>query len=341
MQSAVSFRFHRGLALLLVLGGGTLAYMLMPSCANLVDADDALCHAIASPKDGAVDWPDDAHWYFDSAGACHIFDHVMASPWWSNSEARAYIEGFGIAQGHNWDSLGRDDMMTFNTKTYEVDTPLARTYNGYANIVYANLEGIELDRSRSLGDFEYYDTFLKWSSAYVSQKTYRINGNCKRDCRTVESNRCVIARTVSGRLRNDYIDLYQTFFYEIDAIWRASTIVHEVRHARDEVLHNGGSGCPDGSACDYSWSHAGSNTYEALWLAALYYAPAGHPFVSDARRDRAKSLFYQELVTGFTKPPIWSLDKMENINETPEFYVEQVACSDDPRHPHHCLVLAN
>lgn len=340
MSAALRFRILGATLALLRLTAGTVAYALVVSCENLIDADDVLCHALADAENGVVDWPDDTHWYCHSADASRAFDHVMASPWRFSFAAQNYIEGFGIARGHNWGHLGREDVMTYNLKTLEVDTPLARTYNGYANIVYANLEGIELDRGRSLGDFEYYDTFLKWSAAFVSQKTYKVNGNCRRDCESVGSNRCSIAHTVSDRFRDDFIELYQTFFYEIDSVWRGATIVHEVRHAHDGVPHNGGTNCPGESACDRSWSSAGSNTYEALWLAAFYHAPEKHPFVSDVRRARAKSLFHQKLHNSFSEPTLWSLDQLKNINEIPEFYVEQVACSEDPQQPHPCIVLA-
>lgn len=341
MSGAVNVTRSHTAAILVLLLAAAASYLLMPSCANLVDADDALCHALADAKSGIVDWPEQVYWYMDEQGACHIFDHIMASPWRFDEDVRRYIEGFGLAQGHNWGELGRADALTYNPITFEVDTPLARTYNGYANLVYANPEGIGLDRGRSLDDFEYYDTFLKWMSAYVSQKTFRVNGTCNRDCENVHSNHCTIARTVDGIARNDYINLYQSFFYEIDSVWRASTIVHEVRHARHGVWHDGGGACPRGSACDYGWSSAGANTYEQIWLAAYYFAPERHPFISDARRERAKALFHYGSVNSFAKSSWWTLDKLADVNENPEFYVRQAACSDDPRQPHHCLVLAN
>jgi len=331
----------RAKALLIGASVGAFVYMFMPSCTFLADADDTLCHAIAASDGALVDWPEEERWYGDPMNACHVFDNVMVSPWWFSQDACDYIEGFGLAQGHNWDELGRADARTYNDKTLEVDTPLARTYNGYANLVFANLESIDLDRGRSLGDFEYYDTFLKWAAAYVSQKTYRVNGNCARHCETVESSRCIIARTVSGPLRNDYIDLYQTFFYDIDSVWRASTIVHEVRHARDQALHSGGTGCSRGSACDRSWSWAGANTYEMLWLAAYYWTPEDHPFITPARRARAQVLFEALRQGSFNDPVQWKLEHFAFINEIPDFYVHEAACSNDPDNPNRCLYLAN
>jgi len=349
MPSKLKLRLNRASTLLAVAFVCALAYMFMPSCSILADADDTLCHAIAAARGGVVDWPDDEYlqdpqrWHKDPSGACHHFDSIMMNPWVQSEDARAYIEGFGLVQGHNWGDLGRPDPATFNPKTesLEIDTPMGRTYNGYSNIVFANLEGIELNRGRALNDFEHYDTFLKWASAFVSQRTYRVNGNCYRSCQTVDGYRCVIAKTVSGAFRNDYIDLFQTFFYEIDSIWRASTIVHEVRHARDQVAHNGGTGCPHGSACDIRWSTAGANTYELLWLTAYYWTPVDHPFITPARRARAAALFNSRHFEMFNEHVQWELGDFRQINEIPEFYVEQVACSEDPNHPHHCLVLAH
>ncbi|MBW2629652.1 MAG: hypothetical protein JRE45_18830 [Deltaproteobacteria bacterium] len=235
----------RAKAFLIAAGVGGFVYMFMPSCAIfLADEDDTLCHALAVAEDGVVEWPVDERWHSDPLGGCHVFDQVMMNPWCLSQDAQDYIGGFGIAQGHDWGDFESSEVATYEQEGSEVDEPLGRTYNGYANLVFANVEGIELDRGRSLDDFEYYDTFLKWSSAFVSQKTYRVNGSCVRNCQTIGSYSCTIARTVTGPFRNDYIDLYQTFYYDIDAVWRASTIMHEVRHARDQVRHFGGSGCP-------------------------------------------------------------------------------------------------
>ena len=346
MRSQVKIGLNRATGLLAVAAAGALAYMLMPSCSMLADADDTLCFAIADAKDGVVDWPDeeylDPDYLYHRCGISenHECDHCDLNPWFLSQDDRDYMEGFGLAQGHGWEDLGRADVMTVNTVTKEIDTPLGRTYNAYANIVYANPEGIKLDRSKDLNDFEYYDSFLKWAPAYVWQKTYRINGNCNRDCETVESAYCVIARTVNGPFRNDYTDLYQTFFYDLDAVWRASTIVHEVRHARDGVSHDA-CACPNGSACDARWSRNGANTRELLWLAAYYYTPEDHPFITPARRARASALFNDRIEDMFCEKPQWQLGDLRSINDVPEVYVHRVACSEDPSNLSNCIFLAN
>jgi len=341
MPSEVKPRWRGTITLLAIAAVGALAYMFMPSCSILADADDTLCHAIAAAKDGVVDWPAYEEGYWRGPTTCHEFDHCTLNPWFVSEDARAYIERFGIAQGHNWADLGRADPLSVDKVTEEVNSPLGRTYSAYANIVFANLEGIELDTGRSLNDFEYYDTYLKWSSAYTSQKTYRVNGNCVRNCRTVESTKCVIAKTTTGPFRNDYIDLFQTFFYGIDSIWRASTIVHEVRHARHGVSHDGGSGCQNGSACDLRWSSRGANTFEVMWLAAYYWTRDDHPFITPARKARAQTLFRLRKERFFNEYVLWNLGDFYAINETPEFYVEQASCSEDPDNPLYCLILAD
>ncbi len=326
-------------ALVVVLGVGALFYSLMPSCAIWVaDEDDTLCHAVAAAEDGHVVWPLYEDW---PAGQeeCHVFDNILMNPWWFREDARAYLDGFGITQGHHWAHMGRADVPSCDEKTLEVDTPLGRTYSAYANIVYASVEGIEVDRSRSLSDFDYYDTYLKWVSAYVFQRTYRVNGNCSRKCD--DSGMCVIARTVSGPFRNDYIDFFQTFYYDIDSVYRASTIVHEVRHARHDLPHKGGAGCPRNHSCDRRWSDNGANTFEMLWLAAFYWGPADNPFLTPARRERAKTLFYDRRRDAFVEQPQWTLDDLKTINEDPEFFATRAPCSESPEKPVYCFGLGN
>jgi hypothetical protein len=293
-----------------------------------------------------VDWPDEEYlepdYAYEHCGIVeyHECDHCDLNPWFESEEARDYIRGFGLAQGHNWADLGAADVKSVNEVTQEIDSPLGRTYNAYANIVYANPLGIALNRSKDLGDFEYYDSFLKWAPAYVAQKTFRINGNCNRECETVGSTHCVIAKTVSGPLRNDYTDLYQTFFYDLDAVWRASTIVHEVRHARDGYSHDA-CVCDNVTACDLRWSRNGANTYELMWLAAYYWTPEDHPFITPARRARAAALFNSRKELMFCDPPQWRLGDFLSINEIPEYFVHTVACSEDPDDPYNCIRLAN
>ena len=329
-------------ALLIAAAAGTIAYLFMPSCAAFVpDADDTICHAIDAAEGGEVSWPSNTYtiWASGRYHQCEVFDHLSRS-WWAESEkAREYIEGYGLAQGHGWDELGRDDVMSIDEATGYVDAPMARTYNAYANIAYATAQGIELDRTRSLDDFDYYDTFLAWASAYVRQRSFRVSGSCERACRSVGSSSCTTARTVSGRLRNKYILLYHSFFYDIDSIWRASTVVHEVRHAQDGRLHLGRA-CGRRFSCDRAWSDAGSNTYEMLWLAAYFHSGQDTDYISEVRKARAEAVFETLRLTGFDEQVRWNKASFAQINDLPEWYIEEVACSEGSP-THRCLMLAN
>lgn len=290
------------------------------------DADDTLCHAISAAGGGPVDWPDDE---YEPSG---VFDNVLHSPWWFSQDARDYIAGY-FAGGHHWGDKG--DVLSFNPTNYRVDTPIGRTYNGYANIVYADIDvydppfGPKLDRTRSARDYDYYDTFLKWASAFVYRETFRVDGACNRDGGNV-------ATTHNGWLaRNDYIRLWQNFYYNIDAVKRASIIVHEVRHA-DGVSHSGS--CPRGGSCDPRWTHGGANTYEMLWLAAYYHTPHDHPYITQARRDRAEVHFDYLRQMAFAVEPDWILGNFLFINLIPDYYLEFAVCSEDPYNTYRCLI---
>ena len=342
MRDRLTQRLDVQKALLIAAAAGTLVYMLMPSCTAFVpDADDTICHAIDAADGGTVAWPSntDAMWASGRYYQCAVFDHLSQSWWAESDEARGYIEGYGLGQGHGWTELGRDDAMSIDETTGYVDAPMARAYNAYANIAYAPVQGIGLDRNHSLDDFDYYDTFLAWASAYVHQRTFRVSGSCERACRSVGSSACTTARSVSGRLRNDYILLYHSFFYDIDSIWRASTVVHEVRHARDAKLHLGNA-CGRRFSCDRKWSDAGSNTYEMLWLAAYFHSGPENQYISDVRKARAEAVFETLRLTAFDEQVRWNKASFAQINDLPEWYIEQVACSEGSP-THRCLMLAN
>ena len=110
-------RLRRGLsirrALLIAAATGATVYLLMPSCTAFVpDADDTICHAIDAAEGGEVLWPQNTHtmWASGRYHQCEVFDHLSQSWWTGSEEAREYIEGYGLARGHGWAELGRDDV---------------------------------------------------------------------------------------------------------------------------------------------------------------------------------------------------------------------------------------
>lgn len=262
---------------------------------------------------------------------------MLSQPWTPPPDIHGYFAG-----GKSWGDKG--DVLSYNPTNYRVDTPIGRTYNGYANIVYADIDvydppfGPKLDRGRSANDFEYYDTFLKWASAFVYRETFRVDGDCAANCGAPNDpyDGCIIATTYDRVLASkDRIRLWQTFYYGIDAVHRGSTIVHEVRHA-DGVSHSGN--CPRNGSCDPRWTHRGANTFEMLWLAAYYHTPIDHPYIDQARRDRAEVIFENVRANGFGTTPAWVLGNFIFINLIPDYYLEYAICSEDPYNVHACLI---
>lgn len=305
-----------------------LALCLMIDTSNAsADADDTLCHAIDAANGGPVNWPD----YEDPSSG--VFDNVFESPWWFSQNARDYIADY-FAGGKNWSNKG--DVLSYNPTDYRVDTPIGRTYNGYANIIYADIDvyddpfGPKLIRTRSRSDFDYYDTFLKWASAYVFQETFRVDGNCRNTGKFATTNYGVLAK-------NDYIQLWQHFYYRADAVRRASTIVHEVRHADREREASHSGNCLSGASCDPRWTYRGANTYQMLWLAAYYHTPSDHPYITQARRERAEAIFDFVQSRRFEVTPNWILGNFLFINLIPDYYLEYAICSEDPYNVVPCL----
>lgn len=318
-------------------GSGRLWTLALAACVvlwasvfdtNRARAQGTLCQAIDAAGGGPVNWPDHEN---PSSG---VFDHVLESPWWFSQAARDYIAGY-FAGGQLWGDKG--DVRSFNPTNYRVDTPIGRTYNGYANIVYADIDvydppvGPKLDRGRSPNDFNYYDTFLKWASAFVHRETFRVNGSC------TDSSALATTRYGATR-RRDYTTLWKDFYYDVDAVRRASTLVHEVRHAHGEGNARHSGSCPSNSSCDPRWTYKGANTYQMLWLAAYYHTPSDHPYIDQARRDRAEDLFNWVRQNRFGTRPEWILGNFIFINLIPDYYLEYAICSSDPYDVHPCLI---
>ena len=234
--------------------------------------DDTLCTAISEANGGPVDSPiDEEYWLVSNS----YFDGVENHPWYCSGSQINYITDFGPFSDSWADKGGTDNEVCSVHQDYDrywntPDTPLGRMLNGFSHIVYANAAGSSLDRTRSRNDFDYYNTMTRWMSAAVYQYSFWIDGLCARVC--TASGFCTFATTFDRRVlnRRDRIEFYQTFYYDIDSLQRAATIVHEARHAFP-VTHDGNS-CSNGGSCDEQWTTAGANTFEMLWLSAYKWA---------------------------------------------------------------------
>jgi hypothetical protein len=75
-----------------------------------------------------------------------------------------------------------------------------------------------------------------------------------------------------------------------------------------------------------------------LWLAAYYHTPIDHPYIDQARRDRAEVIFENVRANGFGTTPAWVLGNFIFINLIPDYYLEYAICSEDPYNVHACLI---
>ncbi|MBV8252289.1 MAG: hypothetical protein JO154_06740 [Chitinophaga sp.] len=92
------------------------------------------------------------------------------------------------------------------------------------------------------------------------------------------------------------IELYNTnFFYDIDVMQRASTLIHECRHidgkAHDANFPSWAGGIAGQSGADSSWEYNGPYRWEVCWL-AWYWAAAKYSSIPlrEKARDAANSI---------------------------------------------------
>ena len=142
----------------------------------------------------------------------------------------------------NWDDgFGYHDACNLNL-------PLARTFNALSLL---SLFGQSKPERSS--------DWLPWFYAYASNEIDELDGLCGTG--DVNGKR---ATTDWGPIIDNKTELYWAFFYGLDVGSRASTIVHEARHASWKG-HDGDS-CPRNASCDESWHTWGANTYQVMYL---------------------------------------------------------------------------
>ena len=142
--------------------------------------------------------------------------------------------------------------------------PLARVFN--ANWI---LDWAAPNAPTSTGDFN--GNILRWGGNYAIREIDELDG---KDCGDSESP---LATTVLGPIIDNYTQLWPKFFYELNAVERAGTLVHEARHA-DGVGHlESDSRCPRGGSCDTRYTDGGANTWQVTWLAEFSSLATQHP----------------------------------------------------------------
>lgn len=166
----------------------------------------------------------------------------------------------------------------------DINLPLARTFNAL-NLL--DFFGTSMPPRSS--------NWLPWFYAFASNEIDELDGRCG----SGSANGCDIAATVDAAFVDNWTQLYWPFFYGIMVPERASTIVHEARHA-DGVGHDGGSGCPTVGSCDSSWGYNGANMFEVLYL---WWVRAEGVGLSPAIRSNARTTGNQLLGNMFNRRP--------------------------------------
>ena len=230
-----------------------------------------------------------------------------ASPMWAlDPELEAYLEGYGMHMSGTWAPFSGNDF--FEAPVPMSLSPRAKMLSAY-ELIATSFEGWETFNPRHpLHDFEYYDTALKWFAGFVHQKTYRIDMVCgdhpdgKRATTWWERGP-----------RPDKATIMYPPAMEWDTVRRAALVVHEVYHAATRIKHVQGSK-------DREFMRGGAWTAEALYHAAIFYAPE-HPRVTMLHRMRAQTAFHRIVPRLFVEPTEYKLSDFAAINERPEDFL--------------------
>lgn len=133
---------------------------------------------------------------------------------------------------------------------------------------------------------------LGWSYDYARNAIDEIQTTCATSS---------IAYTRYGVFIDNYTRLYIPYFYEQNVPVRASTLVHEARHADGwgSAKHNCGGG-----ALDSTFQYDGAWAWEYEWLKWFYYDAAN---TTDALRLSARDAANGILAGSFCTDPGWRI----------------------------------
>jgi len=155
--------------------------------------------------------------------------------------------------------------------------------------------------------------FGEWANCWAGKEIDHLNGKC--------GTSSAIAHT-SWVPWLGYTDVYKRFFYEQTVVGRASSIIHEARHAQGWCSHKGS--CKRGNSCDPDfWNGcvgfgsskgAGANAYQVIWLNHL--AVRGRPErVNKAMKQAAVAYARSLLTDAFEKIPCLTMTDDGSIYE--------------------------
>ncbi len=188
----------------------------------------------------------------------------LISYWWN---------AFDFDKNYWDDGMGYDDCCNN-------EQPLARTFNALYSLGYSSTNSPHCNTS--------YNNMTLWAMCWSADKINKTRAKCGSGKATG-----TFATTT-----NRTVELFWPFFYGSAPSARASTIVHEARHASG-CRHNGGSSCPQGSSCDKAWNNGckdktnwhGANQYQAVYLSwYMYTATRITPALREAALGRANAV---------------------------------------------------
>jgi hypothetical protein len=170
----------------------------------------------------------------------------------------------------------------------DLTRPLARTFNALWCLEF------------SAPDFEnesYDAPILNWAGRFARENIDELDGRC------AGTNPNAIAHTQWGA-GDEYTELYMGFFFGSTVSMRASTIIHEARHA-DWVGHD-----EDGN--DSSWGYNGAWRFQVSWLAwFIKGCQNSSTAMKVAARQRANAILNRNFVEdpGFRIGPVGTKDR--------------------------------
>ncbi len=164
---------------------------------------------------------------------------------------------------------------------------------------------IRLPLARTLNPMYFMKTTTPFWYNWSANKIVDLHSRCFKDENSNNTN--ILATTYSGAFVSDRIELYFPFFFNCNAVERASTIVHEARHF-DKNHDAKDKDCPRGASCDSSWEYYGSNTYEVMFLRDFFCTK--NDFITPTMRRYARERAVNGLSSGFKSPPPFTFDSI-------------------------------
>ncbi len=139
----------------------------------------------------------------------------------------------------------------------------------------------------------YSSNILEWGGRFARNTIDELDARCGTSSCSPRSCSGTIAKTRSGGIFVDaWTRLYLPFFYNQGVSVRASTLIHEARHA-DGKGHNRGDN-------DSSWEYNGAWRWEVAWLS--WFVGEGQN-TSTAMREQARQEANNILNTNFETHP--------------------------------------